>query len=116
MTPQTQPARFWRVHIREPRLPIDYAWVRIDVPEALVDEAPAADLDIQDDDACASWGTEWIRTEATPAVEVPSVIVPTERNMLLNSKHRSFAQIGFSAPKPFRFDPRLLKPGPVRAL
>ena len=104
------------VHVREPRLPLDYVWVKIDVSKALLNVVRDSDLNIQDDDACTSWGTVWIGTGATPAMEVPSVIVPTERNLLLNPKHPRFAEIGFSAPMPFHFDPRLLKVGPVRAL
>jgi RES domain-containing protein len=90
--------------------------VRVDVPGNLLEEALDTGLDVQDDDACASFGTEWIRTEATPAIEAPSVIVPTEKNLLLNPKHARFGEITVSVPKPFRFDPRLLKPGPVPAM
>jgi RES domain-containing protein len=36
-----------------------------------------------------------------------SVVVPYERNYLLNPAHPDFPKIRFSAPKPFVFDKRL---------
>jgi RES domain-containing protein len=38
---------------------------------------------------------------------VPSFVVPSERNYLLNPNHSAFAGILFGPPEPFRFDPRL---------
>ena len=39
---------------------------------------------------------------------VPSVIVPEERNYILNPGHALFAQIKFGSPVFCKFDPRLL--------
>jgi RES domain-containing protein len=39
---------------------------------------------------------------------VPSVIVPEERNYVLNPSHALFGQIRFGSPVPCKFDPRLL--------
>jgi RES domain-containing protein len=52
-------------------------------------------------------GTKWARAKGSVAIMVPSVIVPEERNYLINPLHPDFARINFSAPKPFVFDPRL---------
>jgi RES domain-containing protein len=38
---------------------------------------------------------------------VPSVIVPQERNVLLNPAHPDFRRIRLGAPEPFSFDPRM---------
>jgi RES domain-containing protein len=40
---------------------------------------------------------------------VPSVVIPAERNYILNPTHPQFGEIEFSASEPFLFDPRLKK-------
>ena len=52
-------------------------------------------------------GTAWIESGATAVLSVPSVIVPSERNYLLNPAHPDFAKIRFFPPRPFTFDRRL---------
>lgn len=52
-------------------------------------------------------GTTWAKLRSSLAIAVPSVIVPDERNCLINPLHPEFALIQFSPPKPFVFDPRL---------
>jgi RES domain-containing protein len=52
-------------------------------------------------------GTDWIKSGATAVLSVTSVIVPGERNFLLNPAHPDFARIRFLPPRPFTFDRRL---------
>jgi RES domain-containing protein len=52
-------------------------------------------------------GTDWSETGTTAVLSVPSVIVPSERNYLLNPAHPDFARIRFFPPRPFAFDRRL---------
>ncbi len=52
-------------------------------------------------------GTQWTLFGKSVAFIVPSVIVPDEKNVLINPAHPDFARINFSAPKTFVFDPRL---------
>jgi RES domain-containing protein len=52
-------------------------------------------------------GTSWAKSGATAVLSVPSVVVPNERNYLLNPAHPDFSKIRFSAPRPFVFDKRL---------
>lgn len=74
---------------------------------------------IEEADLPASWngpvaikktkdlGTSWARSGASAVLSVPSVVVPNERNYLLNPAHPDFSRIRFSVPKPFVFDKRL---------
>jgi len=55
-------------------------------------------------------GTDWTKSGASAVLSVPSVIVPSERNYLLNPAHPDFPRIRFLPPRPFTFD-RRLKPG-----
>jgi RES domain-containing protein len=54
-------------------------------------------------------GTTWARVKSSLVISVPSVIVPDERNYLVNPAHPDFSLVRFSHPKPFVFDPRLKK-------
>jgi RES domain-containing protein len=58
-------------------------------------------------DTLQAIGTTWVATRQTVILSVPSVVIPEERNYLLNPAHPDFSQIHWNAPKPFRFDPRL---------
>ena len=52
-------------------------------------------------------GDEWLTNNASAVLEVPSVIIETESNYLLNPIHTDFASLVISEPEPFRFDVRL---------
>lgn len=54
-------------------------------------------------------GDEWVRSGRSLALKVPSVVVPTEYNYLLNPAHVDFARVRIGAPSPFPFDERLLR-------
>jgi RES domain-containing protein len=74
------------VHIKEPRLPADYVWVRIHVPAEQMDE-PLREGDFSDESLCRQLGSDWVRNSRRAAIEVPSVIVATEGNLLLNPRN-----------------------------
>lgn len=52
-------------------------------------------------------GAAWAAVCHTTIFSVPSVVIPEERNYLLNPAHPLFSRISWNAPKPFRFDSRL---------
>lgn len=54
-------------------------------------------------------GSAWAKSRASAVLAVPSVIVPSEKNYLLNPNHPDFKRISIGAPQDFSFDPRLLK-------
>lgn len=72
--------------------------------------------DAGDQVQCRLGGTDWARSDRSVAVGVPSVIIPTENNILLNPSHPDFARVAVAEPSRFRFDPGLLKLGPNSAL
>src|SRR5271168_3583725 len=45
-------------------------------------------------------GTDWLKSGATAVLSVLSVIIPSERNYLLNPAHPDFAGIRFFPPRP----------------
>jgi RES domain-containing protein len=57
----------------------------------------------------AAIGEQWFRASSTPVLSVPSVVIPHERNFVLNPAHREFAKIVIGRSEPFSFDPRMWK-------
>jgi RES domain-containing protein len=51
-------------------------------------------------------GTRWMTSMDTAVLAVPSVIVPAERNYLLNPAHPAFRQIQIGTPEPLVFHAR----------
>ncbi len=57
-------------------------------------------------------GNEWLAGRESAVLSVPSVIVPSERNYLLNPRHPRFTTItGTAREVEFSFDPRLESTG-----
>jgi RES domain-containing protein len=95
------------------RLPTDMIVVQARIPNSLLIQT------VEESDLPPNWsspiaskktqalGTDWIKSGATAVLSVPSVIVPSERNYLLNPVHPDFARIRFFPPRPFTFDRRL---------
>ena len=54
-------------------------------------------------------GANWITSQSSVALEVPSVAVEGEWNILLNPTHPDFAKISVFPPKPFHFDQRMFR-------
>ncbi|MQA88689.1 MAG: RES domain-containing protein [Gemmatimonas sp.] len=94
----------------------------LDLPRNLVAcavEFPNASLEkLEPNDLPGGWrddlrvtraiGDEWIESERSLALAVPSVIVPQEANVLLNPAHVRFAQVQVLSQESFQLDPRLL--------
>lgn len=53
-------------------------------------------------------GDEWLQSERSVVLRVPSVVVESESNYLINPLHSAFEQIEIGDPRPFVVDPRLL--------
>jgi RES domain-containing protein len=55
-------------------------------------------------------GDSWVENLESVILEVPSAIVPTEKNYLINPAHPAFKKLKIGSPTKFQFDPRLIKP------
>jgi len=100
------------VNVERPELPGAFVLASCAFDESLVttieidelspnwrDPRPTAEL--------RDFGDEWIRSERSAVLSVPSVIIEHERNYLLNPAHPDFKRLELSPPKPFRIDLRL---------
>jgi RES domain-containing protein len=57
-----------------------------------------------------SVGDGWIRRGSSALLRVPSAVIDTEVNYLLNPEHADFKKIQIAEPVPFSLDMRLLRP------
>ncbi len=83
-------------------IPNDYRMLTIDIPE----DAPIEALEVEPASAVAE-GDAFLARRRALALLVPSVVVPQERNALINPLHPDAARIRMVANEPYRFDPRL---------
>ena len=101
------------VHTDPDLEPTDLVAVRIDIPAPVVVEAVGdSDLspawrDYPAPPELASIGEGWLRTRRTVALSVPSVVIPHERNVILNPAHADFGRLIIAPPEAFSFDPRM---------
>ena len=93
-----------------------YVSVAAGIPDDLqitIFDQEALPPDWQEDPAPESLrdlGTNWLISTTSAVARVPSVIVPTEYNYLLNPEHPDFRSIEMAEPIPFVFDRRMWKP------
>lgn len=59
-------------------------------------------------DSVRALGSAWLSRAESCVLQVPSVVVPSEWNYLLNPQHNDFAKITLGAPEPLVLDRRLL--------
>jgi RES domain-containing protein len=58
---------------------------------------------------CAAFGTAWLEKLNTAILDVPSAVLPLERNFIANPQHPDFGRFNTSHPGyPLRFDDRLV--------
>jgi RES domain-containing protein len=97
------------VHMSRQDFPTGY----VCVAAALPDDLPALSeqelrhrykLEELSPKALGDW---WIDSQASAALTVPSTVIASEANYLLNPAHRDFSRIAIEPPAIFHFDPRL---------
>ena len=100
------------VHLN-PQLPLRYVAIPVEFEPDQLEVIPASALP-------ADWasrppgfstqrlGDAWIARSDRVVLEVPSVIVPGERNYILNPRHREFSKLRIGSAEPFAFDSRLV--------
>lgn len=97
------------VHLSPRQIPLDYVYSSAEIPPT--DHAYFR-KSLFDEYVTRSYGRSWVVSKAALAVLVPSVIIPTEWNVLLNPTHADYASVRWDSPEAFAFDSRLLKATP----
>ena len=103
------------VHLDPAEVPKDLVAVSADIPDSVrikvlgATGLPKNWRQYPAPESLAAIGTAWARSLETAVLEVPSAVIPQERNYLLNPAHADFVRIRSSRPEPFAFDPRMWK-------
>ncbi|MGC2400913.1 MAG: RES domain-containing protein [Acidobacteriaceae bacterium] len=102
------------VHANLSQPPKSARAVQIDIPEEVAIETVVAGqiADWEDAGMAASraFGDQWIRSNRTAVLRVPSVITRgRETNLVINPAHSAFPLITCGKPEPVYWDPRLFR-------
>lgn len=81
------------------------------LPETRIDTAqlPEGWRTLGGRSALQALGLAWLQQGATAVLNVPSAVLPAERNILLNPRHPDFARIAIGTPQSLQTDTRLLR-------
>lgn len=100
------------VHVTRETVPPDLVFVPVDLPDRLTREAtgiPGDWAELPYGPNARRFGDRWVAEGRSLGLLVPSVIVRSERNLLINPAHRAFGRVRVGAPEPFAFDRRLFR-------
>jgi RES domain-containing protein len=101
------------VHLGDDVARLDYVYFEVEIPDSIVilplivkprvwrSEPPST--------ASQRAGDRWLRAQTSALLEVPSAIIPTETNLVLNPLHPDARKLRILPPRPFQFDPRMWK-------
>ncbi len=94
--------------------PDDLVAVAAELDENAVETLAVASLvgwDAIPADVSVRFGSAWARERRSVALRVPSVMIPSEANYVLNPEHPDFDRaVVVGDGQSFTFDPRLLRP------
>lgn len=101
------------VHLRQPQPPTDYRIIVLYIP----DDLPVTMLTTHQ--LSENWrtneaysqqtGSQWLASNVSALLRVPSVIVPAEYNYLLNPAHYLFTNVQLLAVESIEFDSRFFQ-------
>lgn len=97
------------VHMNREDFPLGYVTIGARIPDT-IEVLGCDDLwTIHHDSDRQSLGDHWIDSMRSAVLRVPSAVVPSEFNYLLNPRHVDFGKIVTDLPVPFTFDERLFR-------
>ncbi len=104
------------VHADSDILPDGYLAFPVDIPDDDIRIGRVEDYGLPPDwrtayppTGCQLLGGKWLTEKTSSVLSVPSVVVPEERNYLLNPAHSEFGQIKINPGTLFLLNPRLFK-------
>jgi RES domain-containing protein len=101
------------VHRGAEGLQAPFKLMRLDIPDQLlIEEVPAAMLptdwqQVTSYPQCQEIGSAWYQLRRSAVLKVPSAIITSESNYLLNTSHPDFEQVKLLSTADFIFDPRI---------
>lgn len=99
-------------HAEDVALLESYVALKVTLPDTELSEASELPEDWQDNPPPKSTreiGRRWFNEGKTLLLKVPSALIPSEHNYLVNPNHADFAKIEVAEPFAFAFDARVLR-------
>ncbi|WP_438424322.1 RES family NAD+ phosphorylase [Aquimarina macrocephali] len=101
-------------HLPAAYFPDDMSIATIEVPDTLIttidiEKIPDNWNQIPVPIEIQNYAMQWIAEEQYLGLKVPSIIIPKEKNLLVNPMHPKFDKVKLIDVEPFCFDTRLLK-------
>lgn len=101
-------------HLPPAYFPDDMAMATIEVPDDMITSLKISKLpkdwkEVPPPISLQHITNEWVSKNKSLGLYVPSIIVPSEYNLLMNPLHPNFDQVILKKIEPFSFDNRLLK-------
>jgi RES domain-containing protein len=102
------------VHVTDRSYLKAYVSIPVTIPDALIKRLEPLPNDWQQlpepyPESTQEAGVLWAMSLRSLALEVPSAIVPSECNLVLNPRHRDMSRVTIGKPEPLVIDPRLLR-------
>ena len=100
------------VHLGRPSSPPNYSVIKVTFEDSLVEEIdpillPPSWAETSNPTICQGLGDLWIKARRSVALKVPSAVVKTEYNYLLNPAHPDFSNITMGTAEAIILDGRL---------
>ncbi len=95
---------------------IKFVCFRIEIPEAEIQvdgidlaTLPANWRETPSPDSLKTYGFDWLKRQEAAVLKVPSALIASEGNFILNPLHPDYTRIKIAAPEAFCYDPRMWK-------
>ena len=100
------------VHAPREALMLSWVVIELEIPDSKIDRVPAGKLPstwrAQPSSYLAQvFGSHWLRDYQNLALQLPSVVIPEEKSLLLNPADLAMRDLKLGKPQIFNFDPRL---------
>jgi RES domain-containing protein len=101
------------VHLGEDAVRLAYVYFEVEIPAAItvstLARAPKGWRDEPPTTASMRAGDQWLMAGKSALLEVPSAVIPSEMNLILNPMHPDSAKLRVGAARAIHFDPRMWK-------
>jgi RES domain-containing protein len=101
------------VHLADDAVALEFVYFEVDIPASVsvlsVKRLPKGWRSEPPSEESMRIGDRWLEKSLHTLLEVPSAIIPTETNLILNPLHQDTRRLRISPPRRFQFDPRMWK-------
>ena len=101
------------VHLGEDAARLEYVYFDVAIPASVsiltLTHRPKGWRSEPPANASMRVGVRWLKAGKSALLEVPSAVIPSEMNLLLNPLHSDAAKLRIGTARVFHFDPRMWK-------